>query len=82
MLRRHWFIFDSSGSKSEVKGDGVVGETPLISPGESYEYVSGCNLRTDIGSMKGYYQMHQQGSGELIEVEIPEFQLIGEYRLN
>lgn len=56
-MRRQWFIFDSNGSVREVEGEGVVGIQPVIEPGQSYAYVSGCNLKTDIGSMKGHYSM-------------------------
>lgn len=82
LLRRQWFIFDSNGSHREVEGEGVVGQQPIIEPGESHEYVSGCNLRTEIGSMKGNYQMQQLVDGRLFHVNIPEFQLFCPYRMN
>ena len=49
LLRRHWYIYDSNGSMREVEGEGVVGVQPQINPGESYQYISGCNLRSEIG---------------------------------
>ena len=52
LLRRHWHIYDSNGSIREVEGEGVVGIQPVIAPATSYQYVSGCNLRTEIGKMK------------------------------
>src|SRR3546814_7085864 len=52
LLRRNWSIFDSNGTRREVEGEGVVGQQPIIEPGESHEYVSGCNLRTEFGAMK------------------------------
>src|SRR6267378_4381961 len=53
LLSRHWSIFDSCGEFREVKGEGVVGQQPVLAPGEHYEYESACNLTTDMGKMKG-----------------------------
>lgn len=82
LMRRQWFIFDSNGTVREVEGEGVVGVQPNIAPGESYSYVSGCNLKTDIGSMRGHYLMHRMIDDTDFIVEIPEFQLIVPYKLN
>lgn len=82
LMRRQWFIFDSNGAVREVEGEGVVGVQPVIEPGKSYTYVSGCNLKTDIGSMKGHYTMARLVDETLFNVDIPEFQLIVPYRLN
>jgi len=82
LMRRKWFIFDSNGAKREVEGEGVVGVQPVIEPGETYQYVSGCNLKTEIGSMKGHYQMLRLIDETVFDVDIPEFQLIVPYRLN
>jgi len=82
LLRRKWFIFDSNATNREVEGEGVVGLQPVIEPGESYEYVSGCNLKTEMGSMKGYYEMIRPLDGTFFMVDIPEFQLIVPYKLN
>jgi ApaG protein len=82
LMRRHWYIFDSNGTLREVEGEGVVGEQPVIEPGESHEYVSGCNLKTDMGSMKGSYLMRRLMDNQTIRVNIPEFQLVAPYRLN
>ena len=82
LMRRHWEIFDSNGSKREVEGEGVVGQQPVIEPGKSHEYVSGCNLKTDMGSMKGEYQMLRLLDDVLFDVAIPEFYLIAPYKLN
>ena len=82
LMRRQWFIFDSSGTKREVEGEGVVGQQPLIEPGDSYTYVSGCNLTTDMGSMSGNYLMNREADNTEFIVDIPEFQLIVPYRLN
>lgn len=82
LMRRQWFIFDSNGTQREVEGEGVVGIQPVIAPGESYSYVSGCNLTTDIGAMSGTYLMHRVTDETDFSVDIPEFQLIVPYRLN
>ncbi|WP_374166135.1 Co2+/Mg2+ efflux protein ApaG [Arcticibacter sp. MXS-1] len=82
LMRRHWHIFDSNGSHREVEGEGVVGLQPVIEPGSSHEYVSGCNLKTDIGSMKGSYEMRRLVDSEEFEVRIPEFLMIAPYKMN
>ncbi len=82
LMARHWYIFDSSGAKREVEGEGVVGQQPVIEPGTSHEYVSGCNLKTDMGSMKGEYQMLRLLDNATFNVQIPEFYMIAPYRLN
>lgn len=82
LMRRKWFIFDSNGTTRDVEGEGVVGLQPVIAPGESYSYVSGCNLKTDLGSMRGYYSMNNLVTETSFKVEIPEFQLVVPYRLN
>lgn len=76
LLRRHWEIFDSNGSHREVEGEGVVGIQPVIEPGESYQYVSGCNLRTEMGKMKGNYQMENCYNQRQFQVSIPSFEMI------
>lgn len=82
LLRRHWLIYDSNGSIREVEGEGVVGLQPLLEPGDGHEYVSGCNLRTDIGKMTGTYLMERVLDGKQFSVIIPAFALIVPYRLN
>ncbi len=82
LMRRKWLIFDSNGTQREVEGEGVVGVQPIIEPGETYQYVSGCNLKTEIGSMKGHYQMLRLNDEVLFNVDIPEFELIVPYKLN
>lgn len=57
LLTRHWLITDGDGQLQEVEGDGVVGETPVIAPGDSYQYSSGAVLSTQVGSMSGHYGM-------------------------
>jgi len=82
LLRRQWQIFDSNGAKREVEGEGVVGQQPVIEPGNTHEYVSGCNLKTDMGSMKGQYQMSRLIDSSVFNVQIPEFYLIAPYRMS
>lgn len=82
LMRRQWFIFDSNGSVREVEGEGVVGIQPIIASGDSYSYVSGSNLKTDIGSMRGRYLMRRSVDESEFMVDIPEFELIVPFRLN
>jgi len=82
LKQRHWYIFDSNGIKSEVEGEGVVGEQPTLIPGQSYQYVSGCNLSSDMGKMEGVYIMEREIDGEIFNVKIPEFMMIVPYKLN
>jgi ApaG protein len=78
LLRRHWRITDKHGRLQEVKGPGVVGEQPVLKPGESFEYTSGCPLGTPSGIMAGSYQMSTTG-GEHFDIEIPAFSLDSPY---
>jgi ApaG protein len=71
---RHWRITDATGSTEEVRGPGVVGQTPVLKPGTSFRYTSGCPLETPSGIMVGSYQMTTE-AGELINVAIPAFSL-------
>lgn len=74
LLARHWRITDGRGMVNIVNGDGVVGETPVLRPGESHDYVSGCPLTTPHGSMEGFYTFRRE-DGRLLEVAIPFFPL-------
>ena len=76
LLTRHWSIVDGRGARHEVRGDGVIGEQPVIEPGRSYDYVSGCPLHTPTGAMEGSYHMVGE-DGSTFDVRIPRFQLIG-----
>ncbi|MEI9946817.1 MAG: ApaG domain [Chitinophagaceae bacterium] len=69
-------IFDSNGSHREVEGEGVVGVQPTIQPGETYQYVSGCNLRSEMGKMNGTYQMENLHAKTMFDVNIPSFEMI------
>ncbi|AMO23405.1 Co2+/Mg2+ efflux protein ApaG [Ramlibacter solisilvae] len=74
LISRHWVITDAAGGIEEVNGLGVVGQQPLLKPGESFQYTSGCRLRTPSGTMEGNYFFVAE-DGERFEVEIPAFQL-------
>ncbi|WP_033923030.1 Co2+/Mg2+ efflux protein ApaG [Sphingomonas sp. 37zxx] len=75
LLARHWIITDGRGARHSVEGEGVVGEQPVIEPGASFDYVSGCHLATPTGSMQGSYQMVDEDGGAF-DVTIPKFALI------
>ncbi|MBC2777418.1 Co2+/Mg2+ efflux protein ApaG [Parasphingopyxis marina] len=76
LLTRHWVITDARGYKQDVEGEGVVGEQPMIAPGESFDYVSGCPLATPTGTMEGSYRM-LRADGSHFDAEIPCFPLVG-----
>ena len=75
---RYWKITDANGVVQEVRGAGVVGEQPVLKPGDTFSYTSGCPLKTSSGFMTGAYQMQLAG-GEFINVEIPAFSLDSPY---
>jgi len=74
LLNRHWMISNSRGELTEVKGEGVVREQPVLKPGERHEYTSGAPLDTPSGMMGGSYQMESE-TGERFDIEIPTFSL-------
>ena len=74
LLKRHWIITDANGKTEEVEGDGVVGEQPYLRPGEEFEYTSGAVLETDLGTMRGDYQMLAD-DGTQFAAAIPPFTL-------
>jgi ApaG protein len=82
LMHRHWYIFDSNGEMREVEGEGVVGLQPTLQPGEQFQYVSGCNLRTEIGRMQGLYTMENQHTKTVFTVKIPPFDMIVPQKLN
>lgn len=75
LLTRHWIITDGRGARHSVEGEGVVGEQPVIAPGGSYDYVSGCPLTTPTGAMQGSYRM-VDADGVAFDVAIPKFALL------
>lgn len=82
VLRRHWHIFDSNATHREVQGEGVVGVQPVIKPGGRYQYVSGCNLKTEMGSMHGTYAVLDLDTQRTFEVRIPVFQMTAPFKMN
>jgi len=74
LLSRHWIITDGDGKEQEVRGPGVVGEQPVLEPGDAFEYTSGCPLQTPVGSMRGTYRMVAPG-GEAFDALIAPFGL-------
>ena len=78
---RHWIITDGDGRVEEVRGPGVVGQQPLLRPGEHFEYTSGCVLQTARGQMRGTYQMVRE-SGETFDATIAPFDLMLPHSLN
>jgi len=82
LLKRHWHITDSNGVVKEVEGDGVVGVQPLIPPSQSYQYISGCHLSTDMGKMHGIYIMENVHNKTTFNVIIPAFFFEAPFKLN
>ena len=74
LLSRHWIITDANGHVEEVKGEGVVGEQPMLQPNQSFEYTSGAAIATPVGTMRGTYRMQAQ-DGVKFDASIPEFTL-------
>ncbi len=84
LMSRHWYISDAyyGTQVREVEGEGVVGEQPILEPGESYQYISAANLRGDVGKMYGTYEMENLFNKSRFTVHIPEFQLIAPFKAN
>ena len=82
VLSRHWYIFDSNRTYREVEGEGVVGVQPVIKPGNHYQYVSGCNLRSEIGKMHGSYLVENIHNRNTFSVSIPAFEVQAPLKLN
>jgi ApaG protein len=81
LVSRHWIITDAVGHTEEVRGAGVVGEQPVLAPGEAFQYTSGCHLKTSSGIMRGSYQMVTEG-GDHFDVEIAPFALHEPYTVH
>jgi ApaG protein len=81
LISRHWIITDATGHVEEVRGPGVVGEQPILAPGQAFEYTSGCPLPTPFGSMHGTYQM-VTADGERFDADIATFTLSEPHALN
>ncbi len=82
LLRRHWYIFDSNSELREVEGEGVIGIQPVINPGQKYQYVSGCNLKSEMGKMHGMYFMENNHNKQTFIIKIPAFEMVVPSKLN
>ena len=82
LLRRQWYIFDSTGENREVEGEGVVGLQPVIQAGQQFQYVSGCNLKNEMGRMHGTYLMENQNNKSTFTVNIPPFEMVVPFKNN
>lgn len=82
LLRRVWRIQDGYGNINVIEGEGVVGKQPVIEPNHTHQYISGCQLNTEIGYMSGIYYMEKILDKQVIEVSIPKFRLITPFKLN
>jgi ApaG protein len=80
LISRHWIITDSNGTVRHVKGEGVVGQQPVMAPGEDHQYTSGSQLESPLGTMHGTYQMRDE-MGEMFDVDIPVFTLSADTKL-
>jgi ApaG protein len=82
LLNRHWKITDAHGHNQEVRGAGVVGEQPVLKPGEGFRYTSGTSLNTPSGIMVGEYEMEDSGEGTTFPIDIPAFSLDSPFQLS
>lgn len=82
LLRRHWLIYQSDGTKKEVEGAGVVGNQPIILPNDSFQYTSWSAIQGSMGYMEGSYMIRNELTGDFFEIEIPRFNLIEPKLLN
>ncbi len=82
LVSRHWDVLDSLKEIETVDGEGVIGKKPVIRPGKSHTYSSGCLLASPIGAMRGFYNMVDVSSTETFEVEIPTFKFAAPFALN
>lgn len=82
LLHRYWNIFDSNGTYKEIEGEGVVGVQPVILPGSQYQYVSGCNLKTEMGRMQGTYTMENLNNKKQFKATIPLFEMFAPFKGN
>lgn len=82
LLNRTWEIFDSAGVNRSVTGEGVIGQRPILEPGQSHEYTSGCNFKSSMGKMVGSYEFIRLSDNKKFDVFIPEFHMVAPFRLN
>ena len=82
LLKRHWSIFDAGAGQRAVDGEGVIGQQPVLSPGEKHQYTSWCPLASSVGFMTGYYLFKSTMRADTFQVNIPKFNLIAPQILN
>lgn len=82
LLRRHWFIYDGNGTIREVEGEGVIGQQPILQPGDHHQYASYCDLKTDLGKMRGTFLMIRHDDETYFDVPVPEFRMCMPARMN
>lgn len=82
LLNRSWEIYDSIGLNRSVNGEGVIGQRPILEPGQSHEYTSGCNLKSSMGKMIGSYEFIRLTDKKKFDVIIPEFHMVAPFKLN
>ena len=82
LLNRKWKIFDSIGLNRSVEGEGVIGQRPILEPGEFHEYTSGCNFKSSMGKMLGSYEFIRLSDHKTFDVVIPEFHMIAPFKYN
>ena len=82
LMSRYWFIFDSLNPAKEVSGEGVVGEQPTLEPGQKHVYVSGCDLHSEVGYIRGHYIFERKDSSERFRVAVPKFELYAKNKLS
>jgi ApaG protein len=82
LISRYWFIFDSLNPSKEIAGEGIVGEQPILESGQKHVYVSGCDLHSEIGYMRGYYVFERMDTKERFKVAVPKFELVAKLKLN
>lgn len=82
LLTRDWYIFDSLKDARFISGQGVIGEQPILRPGEKFAYISGCDLNSEVGMMKGFYTFKNMDDDEVFQVFVPTFRLEYPPKLN
>ena len=82
LLNRFWDIYDSCGITRKVEGEGVIGQRPILVPGQTHEYTSGCNFKSSIGKMDGCYEFIRISDRKRFKVIIPEFTMIAPFKMN
>jgi len=82
LQRRYWLITDGLDNEREVEGDGVIGQMPVLKPGEKFEYESWCPLMSEYGFMKGFYTFEELSTRSTFQVDVPQMVLVPDFVLN